>query len=35
VAERFHADTGDRDGNKRQAAQAVLDLLGHHLAMAR
>ena len=34
VAERFHADAGDRDGNKRQAAQAVLDLLGHHLAMA-
>ncbi len=33
VAERFHADAGDRDGNKRQAAQAVLDLLGQHLAM--
>lgn len=31
VAERFHADAGDRDGNKRQAAQAVLDLLGSHL----
>ena len=34
VAERFHADAGDRDGNKRQAAQAVLDLLGQHLALA-
>ena len=28
VAERIHTDTGDRDGNKRQAAQAVIDLLG-------
>ena len=34
VAERFHADAGDREGNKRQAAQAVLDLLGHHIATA-
>jgi hypothetical protein len=34
VAERFQADAGDRDGNKRQAAQAVLDLLGQHLATA-
>lgn len=31
VAERIQADAGDRDGNKRQAAQAVLDLLGNHL----
>ena len=30
-AERIHADAGDRDGNKRQAAQAALDLLGRHL----
>ncbi len=31
-AERIHADTGDRDGNKRQAAQAAIDLLGRHVA---
>jgi nicotinamide-nucleotide amidase len=31
VAERIHTDAGDRDGNKRQAAQATLDLLGRHL----
>ena len=31
VAERIHTDTGERDGNKRQAAQAVLDLLGRHV----
>jgi len=31
VAERIQTDTGERDGNKRQAAQAVLDLLGRHL----
>jgi nicotinamide-nucleotide amidase len=31
VAERLQTDAGDRDGNKRQAAQAVLDLLGKHL----
>jgi len=31
VAERIHTNAGDRDGNKRQAAQAVLDLLGRHL----
>lgn len=31
VAERIQTDAGDRDGNKRQAAQAVLDLLGNHL----
>ena len=32
AAERIHADANERDGNKRQAAQAVLDLLGRHLA---
>ncbi len=32
VAERIQTDTGERDGNKRQAAQAVLDLLGQHLS---
>ena len=32
VAERIHTDAGDRDGNKHQAAQAVIDLLGKHLA---
>jgi nicotinamide-nucleotide amidase len=31
VAERLLTDANDRDGNKRQAAQAVLDLLGKHL----
>ncbi len=31
VAERIQADADDRDGTKRQAAQAVLDLLGRHL----
>lgn len=31
VAERLQTDANDRDGNKRQAAQAVLDLLGKHL----
>ena len=31
VAERIQADAGDRDGNKRQAAQAALDLLGRQL----
>ena len=31
VAERVNADAGERDGNKRQAAQAALDLLGRHL----
>ena len=28
IAELIHTDTGERDGNKRQASQAVLDLLG-------
>ena len=32
VAERIHTDAGERDRNKRQAAQAVLDLLGRHLS---
>ena len=31
VAERIHTAAGERDGNKRQAAQATLDLLGRHL----
>ncbi len=31
AAERIHTDAGDRDGNKRQAAQAVLELLGRSL----
>jgi nicotinamide-nucleotide amidase len=31
VAERIHTAAGDRDGNKHQAAQATLDLLGRHL----
>lgn len=34
VAERIHTDAGERDGNKRQAAQAVLDLLGKHLSVS-
>ena len=32
VAERIHTDAGDRDGNKHQAEQAVIDLLGKHLS---
>ncbi|MCI0439720.1 MAG: CinA family protein [Chloroflexi bacterium] len=35
VAERFNATAGDRDGNKRQVAQAVLDLLGKYLKEAK
>jgi PncC family amidohydrolase len=31
VAERIHTDAGERDGNKHQAAQAALDLLGRQL----
>ena len=31
ASERIHADAGERDGNKRQAAQAAIDLLGRHL----
>ena len=31
VAERIQADADERDGNKRQAAQADIDLLGRHL----
>ena len=34
VADRIHADTGDRDGNKREAAQAVIDLLGRELGIS-
>ena len=34
VAERIQTDAGDRDGNKRQSAQAVLDLLGGQLKKA-
>ena len=34
VAERIHTDAGDRDGNKHQAAQATLDLLGRSLSDA-
>jgi PncC family amidohydrolase len=30
-AERVQCDAGERDGNKRQAVQLVLDLLGKHL----
>ena len=32
VAERIHTDTGDRAGNKRQAAEAVIALLGKQLS---
>ncbi len=31
MAERIQTDAGERDGNKRQAAQAVLDLLGRQV----
>jgi nicotinamide-nucleotide amidase len=31
AAERVQCDAEERDGNKRQAAQLVLDLLGKHL----
>jgi PncC family amidohydrolase len=31
VAERIHTNAGERDGNKHQAAEAVLDLLGRSL----
>ena len=34
VGERIQTDSGERDGNKRQAAQAVIDLLGKHLQNA-
>ena len=34
LAERIHTDAGDRDGNKRQSAQAVLDMLGNELKKA-
>ena len=32
-AERIHADAGERDANKRQAAQAAIDLLGRSLGL--
>ena len=32
-AERIHADANDRDANKRQAAQAAIDLLGKSLGL--
>ncbi len=31
VAERIQTDAGDRDGNKRQATDAVIDLLGREM----
>lgn len=31
VAERIQTDTGERDGNKRQAADLVIDMLGRQL----
>ena len=31
TSERIQADAGERDGNKRQAAQSALDLLARHL----
>ena len=31
VAERIHTDAGERDANKRQAADLVIDLLGRNL----
>ena len=33
VAERIHTDADDRDGNKRQATQAVIDLLGREMGI--
>ena len=33
AAERIHADAGERDANKRQAAQAAIDLLGRSLGV--
>ena len=32
-AERIHADAGERDANKRQAAQAAIDLLGRSMGV--
>ena len=34
VAERIHTDADDRDGNKRQATQAVIDLLGREMGIS-
>ena len=33
VAERIQTDAGDRDGNKRQATQAVIDMLGREMGI--
>ncbi len=33
VAERIQTDAGDRDGNKRQATDAVIDLLGKQMGI--
>ena len=33
VAERIQTDAGDRDGNKRQATDAVIDLLGRQMGI--
>ena len=33
VAERIQTDAGDRDGNKRQATDAVIDLLGREMGI--
>ena len=33
VTERIHTDAGDRDGNKRQATDAVIDLLGKQMGL--
>jgi PncC family amidohydrolase len=35
TAERIQTNADDRDGNKRQAAKAVLDLLGRHLQSSK
>ena len=33
IAERIQTDAGDRDGNKRQATDAVIDLLGKQMGI--
>jgi hypothetical protein len=33
VSERIRTDADDRDGNKRQATQAVIDLLGREMGI--
>ena len=35
ASERIQTDAGERDGNKRQAAQSALDLLARHLEASR